>query len=334
MVQMGALAPAVLLLRRVRSRTRLVQVAAGAGLACVLMTVGDGHARRTDAEVHRGRRRPALSLVRARRASSCAAACRSSSGRSASSPTSAWSSSPNSAHPLLQELIRRAPGTYTHSMTVATLAESAAEAIGANVLLVRVGSYFHDVGKMLKPHYFIENQTGAERPRRPGTGPEHAGHHRPRQGRHGPGRAVPPARADRRPDPAAPRHDAGRVLLPRSRCGSYDGGTARRGWRRRSAIPARSRRSREAGILMLADAVESSSRALSTPTPGEPDEAGPRPADEAAARRPIRGERPDADRVAADRRKPGQEPDRPVPRTDQVPRRRRRGEPPPLPMAS
>src|SRR5439155_1791900 len=48
-------------------------------------------------------------------------------------------------------------------MTVATLAEAAAEAIEANPLLVRVGSYFHDIGKMLKPHYFIENQTGENR---------------------------------------------------------------------------------------------------------------------------------------------------------------------------
>ena len=67
------------------------------------------------------------------------------------------------SHPLLQELVRRAPGTYTHSMTVATLAEAAAEAIGANPLLARVGSYFHDVGKMLKPQYFIENQAGENR---------------------------------------------------------------------------------------------------------------------------------------------------------------------------
>ncbi len=48
-------------------------------------------------------------------------------------------------------------------MTVAALAEPVAEAIGANPLLTRVGSYFHDVGKMLKPHYFIENQTGENR---------------------------------------------------------------------------------------------------------------------------------------------------------------------------
>ncbi|NJN71108.1 MAG: HDIG domain-containing protein [Nitrospira sp.] len=58
------------------------------------------------------------------------------------------------SHPLLQELARRAPGTYNHSMTVASLAEAAAEAIGANGLLTRVGAYFHDIGKMLKPEYF------------------------------------------------------------------------------------------------------------------------------------------------------------------------------------
>jgi hypothetical protein len=62
------------------------------------------------------------------------------------------------AHPLLQELVRRAPGTYNHSITVASLAESAAESIGCRGLLVRVGAYFHDIGKMLKPGYFIENQ--------------------------------------------------------------------------------------------------------------------------------------------------------------------------------
>jgi putative nucleotidyltransferase with HDIG domain len=62
------------------------------------------------------------------------------------------------AHPLLQELVRRAPGTYNHSITVASLAEAAAESIGARGRLVRVGAYFHDIGKMLKPGYFIENQ--------------------------------------------------------------------------------------------------------------------------------------------------------------------------------
>src|SRR5262249_5795962 len=67
------------------------------------------------------------------------------------------------SHPLLQELVRRAPGTYNHSVTVATIAETAADQIGANGLMCRVGAYFHDIGKMLKPQYFIENMTiGAE----------------------------------------------------------------------------------------------------------------------------------------------------------------------------
>jgi hypothetical protein len=69
----------------------------------------------------------------------------------------------DAAHPLLQELVRRAPGTYNHSITVASIAEAAAEAIGGNGLLVRVGAYFHDIGKMLKPAYFIENQAGDNR---------------------------------------------------------------------------------------------------------------------------------------------------------------------------
>ncbi|MBA4032435.1 MAG: phosphohydrolase [Planctomyces sp.] len=66
------------------------------------------------------------------------------------------------SHPLLQELVRRAPGTYNHSIGVATLAETAADAIGANGLLCRVGAYFHDIGKMLKPQYFVENMAAGE----------------------------------------------------------------------------------------------------------------------------------------------------------------------------
>ena len=63
-------------------------------------------------------------------------------------------------HPLLKELVQRAPGTYNHSINVASMSEAAAEAIGANGLLCRVAAYFHDVGKLRKPEYFIENQAG------------------------------------------------------------------------------------------------------------------------------------------------------------------------------
>ena len=65
----------------------------------------------------------------------------------------------DASHPLLRRLAQRAPGTYNHSINVASIAEAAAEAIGANGLLVRVGAYFHDIGKMFKPEYFIENQS-------------------------------------------------------------------------------------------------------------------------------------------------------------------------------
>ena len=61
-------------------------------------------------------------------------------------------------HPLLRKMVVSAPGTYHHSLLVGNLAEEASEAIGANPLLTRVGAYFHDIGKMMKPEYFIENQ--------------------------------------------------------------------------------------------------------------------------------------------------------------------------------
>jgi putative nucleotidyltransferase with HDIG domain len=64
----------------------------------------------------------------------------------------------NFDNPLLKELARRAPGTFNHSMTVGTMAETAAEKIGANPLLARVGSYFHDIGKTITPQNFVENQ--------------------------------------------------------------------------------------------------------------------------------------------------------------------------------
>ena len=65
-------------------------------------------------------------------------------------------------HPLLKLLSREATGTFTHSVTVGNLAEAAADAIGANALLARVGAYYHDIGKISKPEYFIENQAFEE----------------------------------------------------------------------------------------------------------------------------------------------------------------------------
>ncbi len=162
LIQMAGLATAVMLLRNVRTRTGLVQVAAGAGLAYFTMTLATGLLTGQSSRMilfDSGRHflwgslagfllTGALPLVER-----CFGIITDISLLELA----------DGSHPLLQELVRRAPGTYTHSMTIATLAEAAAEAIGANPLLTRVGSYFHDVGKMLKPHYFIENQTGENR---------------------------------------------------------------------------------------------------------------------------------------------------------------------------
>ena len=68
-----------------------------------------------------------------------------------------WLEASDLNHPLLRRMTIEAPGTYHHSLVVANLAESAAEAIGANGTLCRVCSYFHDVGKLVKPEYFTEN---------------------------------------------------------------------------------------------------------------------------------------------------------------------------------
>ncbi|HLR03851.1 MAG TPA: HDIG domain-containing protein [Virgibacillus sp.] len=71
-------------------------------------------------------------------------------------------SNPN--QPLLRKILTEAPGTYHHSIMVANLSETACEAIGANGLLARVGAYYHDLGKTLRPHYFIENQVSIRNP--------------------------------------------------------------------------------------------------------------------------------------------------------------------------
>ncbi|MFC4305585.1 HD family phosphohydrolase [Cohnella boryungensis] len=70
----------------------------------------------------------------------------------------------NPNHPLLRKLLTETPGTYHHSLMVGNLSEAAAEAVGANGLLCRVGSFYHDVGKTKRPLYFIENQNASGNP--------------------------------------------------------------------------------------------------------------------------------------------------------------------------
>jgi cyclic-di-AMP phosphodiesterase PgpH len=70
----------------------------------------------------------------------------------------------NTGNTLLHKLLQKAPGTFTHSMQVGSLADAAAERVGADPLLARVGAYYHDIGKMEHPAYFIENQIAQVNP--------------------------------------------------------------------------------------------------------------------------------------------------------------------------
>ncbi len=172
------------------------------------------------------------------------------------------------AHPLLQELVRRAPSTYNHSVTVGSIAEAAAESIHARGLLVRVGAYFHDIGKMLKPAYFVENQ-------------------KPDDNRHD--TLVPAmstlviiahikdgadlARQHRLPQPIidliAQHHGTTRVEFFFGRATELQQADPNGGEVDESSFryPGPKPQTKEAAVLMLADAVESASRTLVDPTP-------------------------------------------------------------------
>jgi putative nucleotidyltransferase with HDIG domain len=172
------------------------------------------------------------------------------------------------SHPLLQELVRRAPGTYNHSINVASIAEAAAEAIGARRLLVRVGAYFHDIGKMLKPGYFVENQ-GADANRHDSLVPAMStliiiAHVKD---------GADLARQHHVPEPVIDfieQHHGTTLVEYFYRRASQQCETNPNGGDVREEsfrYPGPKPQTREAAVLMLADAVESAARALVEPTP-------------------------------------------------------------------
>jgi len=172
-------------------------------------------------------------------------------------------------HPLLQELVQRAPGTYNHSMTVGVLAESAAEAIGANALLVRVGAYFHDIGKMTKPEYFIENQPRGQASKHANLTPAIStmiiiGHVKD---------GYELGREHNLPEPILDlilqHHGTTLVEYFYREATKRDASATDPVGIHESAFryPGPPPQTREAAILMICDAVESASRTLSDPTP-------------------------------------------------------------------
>lgn len=166
---------------------------------------------------------------------------------------------------LLQKLLRKAPGTFSHSMQVGNLAENAAERIGADALLARVGAYYHDIGKMEHPAYFIENQIGQMNPHAKLSSALSAKVIK-RHVKDG----LEIGRAWDLPheilDLIAQHHGSTRIeyFYRKALESAANGETVRESdFRYSSGLP----RSKEAGILMLADSVEATVKALPKPTP-------------------------------------------------------------------
>ena len=175
----------------------------------------------------------------------------------------------DTGHPLLRKLAQEAQGTYNHSMQVATLAEEATEAIGGRALLARVGAYYHDVGKMNKADYFIENQAAGQPNRHMTLNPSVSlliivGHVKD---------GVELAREYNLPTALFPfiQCHHGTTLVEYFYWRAVKQGEARTGendvQEHDFRYPGPKPRSKEVAIVMIADAVESICRTLDDPTP-------------------------------------------------------------------
>ena len=168
--------------------------------------------------------------------------------------------------PLLRRLSTEAPGTYAHTIAMASLVEAACNAIGANGLLGRVGAYYHDIGKLKKPQYFVENQAGGRNPHdklKPGTsaqiirahikeGLDLAEEHR-----------LPAVIAAFIPE----HHGTTPITYFYEKAKERDGASGLNP--ADFAYPGPAPQTAETAICMLADAVEASVRVLSEPTPAK-----------------------------------------------------------------
>jgi putative nucleotidyltransferase with HDIG domain len=165
-------------------------------------------------------------------------------------------------HPLLQQILRNAPGTYQHSLQVANLAEQAARAINANALLTRVGALYHDLGKAQRPQYFIENQVSGQNVHDqldPKTSADIIlGHVR---------EGLDMARKHRIPESIrafiTEHHGTLETTYQYNEAVEAAGGDESTLDRRDFRYPGPSPRSRETALLMLADGVEAAARAES-----------------------------------------------------------------------
>ncbi|HET7456222.1 MAG TPA: HDIG domain-containing protein [Gemmatimonadaceae bacterium] len=165
--------------------------------------------------------------------------------------------------PLMQRLSLEAPGTYNHTIVMANLAEAACNAIGANGLLARVGAYYHDIGKLKKPQYFVENQAKGRNPHdklKPGTSASIIRNHVREGVELAEEAGVPKAvRAF-----IAEHHGTGQISYFLEKARERDGGPVNPS---EFAYPGPIPQTAETAVCMLADGVEASVRVLHDPTP-------------------------------------------------------------------
>jgi cyclic-di-AMP phosphodiesterase PgpH len=171
----------------------------------------------------------------------------------------------NTGNTLLHKLLQKAPGTFTHSMQVGSLADAAAERVGADPLLARVGAYYHDIGKMEHPAYFIENQFAQINPHAtlsPALSAKVIKRHVKDGLEIGRAWGLPQEILDL----IAQHHGSTRIeyFYRKALEETLDGTEVNEAdFRYSSGLP----KSKEAGILMLADSVEATVKALPKPTP-------------------------------------------------------------------
>lgn len=165
-------------------------------------------------------------------------------------------------HPLLQELMARAPGTFHHSVNVGVLAHAAADAVGADALLARVGGLYHDVGKITAPEFFIENQHGVNP--HDALSPEASARVLRRHVVDGVRLVTDQHMGPRIADFVREHHGTAEMRFFKARAGAGDrrvepGGESYR-------YPGTRPRSRETAIVMIADQVEATARATAPAT--------------------------------------------------------------------
>ncbi len=165
-------------------------------------------------------------------------------------------------HPLLKRMVIEAPGTFHHSMLVAELSREAAEAVGGNQLLAQVGAYYHDIGKMQMPDYFVENQTGKNRHDR--LSPSMSCHILRSHVRDGMQMAreagLPAEIIDFIPE----HHGTNLMSYFYHKAQDRDPEVEEPDFRYQGPRP----QNKETAIVMLADSVEATARSLDDPTPG------------------------------------------------------------------